>query len=103
MTTNNYAPCPCGSGKKMKFCKCVDQPHEYETIMRLLEGGQEVAALDRRDFGSLPEKTGRRMNLHVELTGGRLVDLLLEYFQASDKPVVFGACAGNSKLHLCSS
>lgn len=47
MTTDNYAPCPCGSGKKMKFCKCVDQPQEYDRIMRLIEGGQELAALDR--------------------------------------------------------
>jgi hypothetical protein len=31
----------------MKFCKCVDQPQEYEKIVRLIEGGQELAALDR--------------------------------------------------------
>lgn len=47
MTTDNYAPCPCGSGKKMKFCKCVDQPHEYDKIVRFIDGGQELAALDR--------------------------------------------------------
>lgn len=47
MTTDNYAPCPCGSGKKMKFCKCVDQPQEYDKIVRFIEGGQEIAALDR--------------------------------------------------------
>ncbi len=47
MTIDNYAPCPCGSGKKIKFCKCIDQPQEYEKIVRLIEGGQELAALDR--------------------------------------------------------
>lgn len=47
MTIDSYAPCPCGSGKKLKFCKCVEQPQEMETIMRLAEGGQELAALDR--------------------------------------------------------
>lgn len=47
MTIDSYAPCPCGSGKKLKFCKCVEQPQELETIMRLAEGGQELAALDR--------------------------------------------------------
>ena len=47
MTTDNYAPCPCGSGKKMKFCKCVDQPQEYEKIVRFIEGGQDLAAMDR--------------------------------------------------------
>jgi tetratricopeptide (TPR) repeat protein len=47
MTIDSYAPCPCGSGKKIKFCKCFDQTHDYEKIMRLIEGGQELAALDR--------------------------------------------------------
>lgn len=47
MTIDNYAPCPCGSGKKMKYCKCVDQPQEYEKIVRFIEGGQELAAMDR--------------------------------------------------------
>ncbi len=31
----------------MKFCKCVDQPQEYEKIVKLIEGGQGVAAVDR--------------------------------------------------------
>ncbi len=47
MTIDGYAPCPCGNGKKLKFCKCVEQPQDLETIMRLAEGGQELAALDR--------------------------------------------------------
>ncbi len=47
MTIDSYAPCPCGNGKKLKFCKCVEQPQELETIMRLADGGQELAALDR--------------------------------------------------------
>ncbi len=47
MTIDNYGPCPCGSGKKMKYCKCVDQPQEYEKIVRFIEGGQEIAAMDR--------------------------------------------------------
>ncbi len=47
MTIDGYSPCPCGSGKKLKFCKCIDQPQELETIMRLAAGGQELAALDR--------------------------------------------------------
>jgi hypothetical protein len=47
MAVDHYAPCPCGSGKKLKFCKCVDNLQEFETISRLIEGGQELAALDR--------------------------------------------------------
>ncbi len=47
MPLDQYSPCPCGSGKKLKFCKCVEQPQDYEKLMRLIEGGQELAAMDR--------------------------------------------------------
>ncbi len=47
MQLDQYSPCPCGSGKKLKFCKCVEQPQEYDKLMRLIEGGQELAAMDR--------------------------------------------------------
>ncbi len=47
MAIDHYSPCPCGSGKKLKFCKCVDNPQDFEKLVRLIEGGQEVAALDR--------------------------------------------------------
>jgi hypothetical protein len=47
MPLDQYSPCPCGSGKKLKFCKCVEQPQDYEKLIRLIEGGQELAAMDR--------------------------------------------------------
>ncbi len=47
MPLDQYSPCPCGSGKKMKFCKCLDQPQDYDKLIRLIEGGQELAAMDR--------------------------------------------------------
>jgi tetratricopeptide (TPR) repeat protein len=47
MAFDHYAPCPCGSGKKIKFCKCIEQPQEYEKIMKLIEGGQHLAVIDR--------------------------------------------------------
>lgn len=55
MTIDPYSFCPCGNGKKFKFCKCVDQPQEYEKIVKLLEGGQGLAALER--LTSLLQKT----------------------------------------------
>ncbi|MCA9192311.1 MAG: hypothetical protein KDB03_11125 [Planctomycetales bacterium] len=55
MTIDPYSVCPCGSGKKYKFCKCVDQPAEYERIVRLMDGEQEIAALDR--INTLLKKT----------------------------------------------
>lgn len=47
MALDHYSPCPCGSGKKLKFCKCLDQPQDYEQLLKLIEGGQGVAAVDR--------------------------------------------------------
>jgi tetratricopeptide (TPR) repeat protein len=47
MPIDHYSPCPCGSGKKLKFCKCVENPQDFEKLIKLIEGGQEVAALDR--------------------------------------------------------
>lgn len=47
MTVDSYAICPCGSGKKIKFCKCKDSVHELDEIMNMIEGGQVVPSLDR--------------------------------------------------------
>ncbi len=55
MALDHYSPCPCGSGKKLKFCKCIDQPQEYEKIVKLMEGDQHLAALDR--ISQLLDKT----------------------------------------------
>ena len=40
-----YSPCPCGTGKKIKFC-CPDLIHELSEIQSMLEGGQRQACLD---------------------------------------------------------
>jgi tetratricopeptide (TPR) repeat protein len=44
MAVDPYAPCPCGSGKKLKFC-CFDLVGEIEKIHRMIEGDQPRAAL----------------------------------------------------------
>lgn len=44
MSSNAYAPCPCGSGKKIKFC-CGDLASDIERISQMIEGDQRVAAL----------------------------------------------------------
>lgn len=46
MTTDLYAKCPCGSGKKIKFC-CKDIISDIERIERMLRGDQRSAALDK--------------------------------------------------------
>lgn len=47
MSVDKYAVCPCGSGKKIKFCKCKESVSELEQVMTMIEGGQIVPALDR--------------------------------------------------------
>ena len=49
MTTSidQYSICPCGNGKKIKFCKCKDSLQELDRISTMLAGGQVVPALDR--------------------------------------------------------
>jgi tetratricopeptide (TPR) repeat protein len=44
MTVDSYAPCPCGSGKKVKFC-CQAILTEMEKVERLLENNQPRMAL----------------------------------------------------------
>lgn len=47
MAVDQYALCPCGSGKKIKFCKCVDSIGEMDKVVTMITGNQVVAALDR--------------------------------------------------------
>ncbi len=44
-TIDMYAPCPCGSGKKVKFC-CRDLVQEFERIDQMIQGGQRKACLE---------------------------------------------------------
>ena len=44
MKIDPYAPCPCGSGKKIKFC-CGDLANDIERVVRMVEGDQRLAAL----------------------------------------------------------
>jgi tetratricopeptide (TPR) repeat protein len=44
VTLDPYNACPCGSGKKLKFC-CSDLAGELEKIERMLEGQQHAACL----------------------------------------------------------
>jgi tetratricopeptide (TPR) repeat protein len=46
MAIDTYAPCPGGTGKKIKFC-CSDLVGDLEQLDRLIEGDQISAALDQ--------------------------------------------------------
>lgn len=47
MSVDKYAVCPCGSAKKIKFCKCSDSIDEMDRVVSMVNGGQVVPALDR--------------------------------------------------------
>ncbi|MBW3541678.1 MAG: SEC-C domain-containing protein, partial [Planctomycetes bacterium] len=48
-----YEPCPCGSGKKFKFC-CYEAAEEIQRVQKLRENNQSRAAL------SVVERVERR-------------------------------------------
>ncbi len=42
-----YAICPCGNGKKIKFCKCKESVDQMDQVLKMIEGGQVVPGMDR--------------------------------------------------------
>ena len=44
MAIDPYGPCPCGSGKKIKFC-CGDLAADIERVVRMISGEQRIAAM----------------------------------------------------------
>ena len=45
MSKDPYQPCPCGSGKKIKFC-CKESAAEIDRISKLIDADQRQAALE---------------------------------------------------------
>ncbi len=66
MAVDPYAMCPCGSGKKLKFC-CSDLVGEIEKIHRMIEGEQPRAAL-RHVEQTLTSHPGRASLLDLKAT-----------------------------------
>lgn len=60
MAIDPYSPCPCGSGKKLKFC-CSDLASEIQKIEKLVSGEQPHAAL--KHVAQLLEKQPERASL----------------------------------------
>jgi tetratricopeptide (TPR) repeat protein len=72
MAVDPYALCPCGSGKKLKFC-CSDLVGEIEKIHRMIEGDQPRAAL-RHTQQTLAQHPRRASLLDLKAT----IELSLE-------------------------
>ncbi|MCH7729109.1 MAG: tetratricopeptide repeat protein, partial [Planctomycetes bacterium] len=77
MSVDLYQPCPCGGGKKIKFCCCQDIAQDLDKIIRALDGEQRAAALDQ--IGRLLASKGERAALlalkgEVQIQLGNLDD-----------------------------
>ena len=57
MRIDRYQPCPCGSGKKVKFC-CPDIVDDLSRVARMLDGDQRLAALETLNQ-AIAKKGGR--------------------------------------------
>lgn len=81
MAVDPYAPCPCGSGKKLKFC-CGDLADDIEKVHRMLQGEQPHAAL--KHVEQLLEKDPSRASL-LDLRA--LLELSLHSFDAARQTI----------------
>jgi tetratricopeptide (TPR) repeat protein len=81
MPVDPYALCPCGSGKKLKFC-CSDLVGEIEKIHRMIEGEQPRAAL-RHVEQTLATHPGRASLLDLKAT----LEMSLGEMEAARKTV----------------
>jgi len=105
MALDPYQLCPCGSGKKIKFCCSKDIVNELDKVIRAVQGEQRVSALSSVD--KLIEEKGPRLALlalraDVELALGQLdhADKTIDDFLAAspDNPVALALSA----IHACS-
>src|SRR5689334_1714494 len=79
MAIDPYAPCPCGSGKKLKFC-CHDLAGDIEKIAKLIESEQPHAAL--KHVEQLLQKSPDRASL---LDIRAMLELSMHDFDGAEK------------------
>lgn len=105
MTLDPYQPCPCGGGKKIKFCCSKDITAELDKVIRAVQGEQRASALDHV-LKLIAEKGPRHALLaikaDVQLSLGKFDDAdatIDEFLAASpDNPVALSLSA----IHACS-
>jgi hypothetical protein len=97
MTVDSYALCPCGSGKKVKFC-CSDLVGDIEKIHRMIEGDQPRAAL-RHAAQTLAKHPRRASLLDLKAT----LELALGETDAARTTIddFLQADPQNSSAHAC--
>jgi hypothetical protein len=96
MTVDQYALCPCGNGKKIKFCKCKDSLPELDRVMTMIEGRQVVPAIDRLNQ-VLEEHPDAAWALAIK---GRLMIELREYDALAENSARFVRLQPSNPLAL---
>jgi len=81
MAVDPYSLCPCGSGKKLKFC-CSDLVHEIEKIHQMMEGDQPRAALQHVEQ-TLAKHPGRESLLDLKA----MLELSLDQLDAAAETI----------------
>jgi tetratricopeptide (TPR) repeat protein len=81
MALNPYALCPCGSGKKLKFC-CSDLAPDIEKVQKMIAGDQPHAAL--KHVEKLLEKQPDRASL-LDLKAN--LELSMHEFEAARETI----------------
>ena len=81
MAINPYSPCPCGSGKKLKFC-CGDLATEIEKVYQMIQGDQPRGALKHIEqlLAKNPDQ-GTLLDLKASL------EVSLHDFETADKTI----------------
>ncbi|MCI0491478.1 MAG: hypothetical protein L0Z07_00910 [Planctomycetes bacterium] len=97
MAVDHYALCPCGSGKKLKFC-CADLAGEIEKIHRMIDGDQPRAAL-RHVEQTLATHPGRASLLDLKA----ILELSLGEFDAARQTIeqFVSAHPNSATAHAC--
>jgi tetratricopeptide (TPR) repeat protein len=97
MAIDLYAPCPCGSGKKLKFC-CSDLVADIEKIHRMIEGDQPRAALHHAEQ-TLAKHPGRASLLDLKAT----LEMSLDGMEAAGATVreFLRVDPKNASAHAC--
>lgn len=73
MSLDPYRLCPCGSGKKVKFCCSKDILSDLDKVIRSIEGDQRAAALDHltkliEDKGDRPALLSLKASLQLSMS-----------------------------------
>jgi tetratricopeptide (TPR) repeat protein len=99
MAIDLYALCPCGSGKKIKFC-CRDLAAEIEKIERMIDAGQRQACLEHIELleKKHPNRAyllARKAELQRELGRGAEADGTLQTLleQEQENPMALAEAA----------